>query len=187
MSAGYDLFISYRRKDQKDVDALVEVIEAEGLACWVNRKEIEDAASIQRRINEGLAQSRSLLAYYSTNYPRSRTWQWGLTAALIAAGTEKEPVHRILVVNPDTPRSMNNLTGTLRDQGDLSGARSYQEKVFDVSYRILGEYLPASLTNAWNLYRNLDDIGEYDQAQALLNKHLIPLLENDPAEIGAVV
>ncbi len=49
------LFISYRRSKASRVDALVAALEAEGVEVWLDREEIEDAASIQRRIDEGLA------------------------------------------------------------------------------------------------------------------------------------
>ena len=63
MSEEYDLFVSYRRKDRACVDNLVAAMRAQGLSVWIDRDEIEDAASIQRRIDEGLARSRALLAW----------------------------------------------------------------------------------------------------------------------------
>ncbi len=101
MSEPCDLFISSRRKDAQNVDALEKALEAEELKVWLDRNDIEDAASIQRRIDEGLAFSRALLAWYSVDYPKSRACQWELTAALIAAGAETAPVQRLLVVNPE--------------------------------------------------------------------------------------
>jgi hypothetical protein len=95
------LFISYRRSKASLVDALVAALEAEGVEVWIDRSEIEDAASIQRRIDEGLASCHALLAWYSADYPKSRACQWELTAALIAAGAETAPVKRILVINPE--------------------------------------------------------------------------------------
>ncbi len=95
------IFISYRRKDSAQVGALAAALKAEGLTVWLDRDEIEDAASIQRRIDAGLAEAGALLAWYSADYPRSRACQWELTAALIAAGAEKDPVRRLLIVNPE--------------------------------------------------------------------------------------
>ncbi|MDD3517880.1 MAG: toll/interleukin-1 receptor domain-containing protein [Chromatiales bacterium] len=96
-----DLFVSYRRKDAKQVGALVDALRDEGLKVWIDREEIEDAASIQQRIEDGLAHSRALLAWYSLDYPKSRACQWELTAALIAAGADPDPARRILIVNPE--------------------------------------------------------------------------------------
>jgi|GEM_PF-317562 len=95
------LFISYRRSKASRVDALVAALEAEGVDVWIDRNEIEDAASIQRRIDGGLAGCHALLAWYCVDYPASRACQWELTAALIAAGAETAPVKRILVINPE--------------------------------------------------------------------------------------
>ncbi len=95
------LFISYRRSNASPVDALVAALEAEGVEVWMDRSEIDDAASIQRRIDEGLASCHALLAWYSADYPKSRACQWELTAALIAASAEAAPVKRILVINPE--------------------------------------------------------------------------------------
>jgi len=97
----HDLFVSYRRKDAASVDALVAALRDEGLSVWLDRTEIDDAASIQTRIDAGLAEARALLAWYSADYPKSRACQWELTAALIAAGAETAPVKRLLVVNPE--------------------------------------------------------------------------------------
>jgi len=99
------VFISYRRKDSAQVDALVAALEAEGVPVWLDRDEIEDAASIQARIDAGLAEAHALLAWYSVDYPKSRACQWELTAALIAAGAETAPAKRLLVVNPEATAS----------------------------------------------------------------------------------
>ena len=72
MNQEYDLFVSYRRKDAANVDALVAALSAIGLKVWLDRNEIEDTASTQRRIDEGLAWSRALLAWYTLDYPHSR-------------------------------------------------------------------------------------------------------------------
>jgi tetratricopeptide (TPR) repeat protein len=95
------LFISYRRSKAARVDALVSALEAEGVEVWLDRNEIEDAASIQGRIEDGLASCHALLAWYCADYSSSRACQWELTAALIAAGAETSPVVRILVINPE--------------------------------------------------------------------------------------
>jgi len=98
----YDLFISYRRKDAQWVDELLGTLNAFGISYWLDRNEIEDAASIQHSIEQGLAQSRALLAWYTIDYPASRACQWELTAALIVAGAETAAVHRLLIVNPES-------------------------------------------------------------------------------------
>ena len=56
---------------------------------WIDRTEIDDASSIQVRIEQGLARAGALLAWYSADYPRSRACQWEITAALIAARADR--------------------------------------------------------------------------------------------------
>ena len=101
MSETHDLFVSYRRKNEANVEALVAALQEKGLRVWLDRNEIADAASIQRSIDQGLSGSRALLARYTVDYPKSRACQWELTASLIAAGAKKAPVGRLLVVNPE--------------------------------------------------------------------------------------
>ena len=96
-----DVFISYRWHDREQVDQLAQALQTAGLSVWLDRNEIENAASIQQRIDQGLAQARVLLACYSPAYPHSRPCQWELTAALIPATAETGPVRRVLVVNPE--------------------------------------------------------------------------------------
>ncbi|HEY6898578.1 MAG TPA: toll/interleukin-1 receptor domain-containing protein, partial [Rhodocyclaceae bacterium] len=101
MTPLHDLFISYRHDDQEPVDRLVAALEAEELAVWLDRNEVDDAGDIQARITQGLAQSKALLAWFSARYPASRACQWEITAALIAARADTGPTHRVLAVNPE--------------------------------------------------------------------------------------
>src|SRR5207245_4288919 len=72
-----------------------------GLKVWFDENEISDFASITNSIEKGLAQSKALLAYYSSNYPYRRACQWELTAAFIAGQLEGDPRRRVLVINPE--------------------------------------------------------------------------------------
>ncbi|MDP2134798.1 MAG: tetratricopeptide repeat protein, partial [Sulfuritalea sp.] len=96
------IFISYRRIDAAAVDILVAALKVEGIDVWIDRAEIDDAAAIQARIEQGLARAGALLAWYSADYPRSRACQWEITAALIAARAESTAAHRVIVINPET-------------------------------------------------------------------------------------
>ena len=73
MSEVYDLFVSYRRKNAASVEAMVAALQAKGLRVWLDRNEIEDAASIQRRGDQGLSGSRALLAWYTRPRPKTMT------------------------------------------------------------------------------------------------------------------
>jgi hypothetical protein len=130
------IFISYRRSDAAQVDALAAALRAEGLNVWLDRDEIEDAASIQGRIDQGLAESHALLAWYGLDYPKSRACQWELTAALIAAGAETAPVKRLLVANPET---------TAEHIQPLA-VRDLQHFAFNNDYADLARRIKASVT-----------------------------------------
>ena len=57
--------------------------------------------------------------------------------------------------HPDTLTTMNNLAATLRNQGDLAGARALQEQVLEARRRVLGEEHPDTLTSMNNLAETL--------------------------------
>ncbi len=101
MGASNDLFLSYRWADKPSVEPLLAALRARGVRVWQDAREVEDAASIQHAVSEGLSKARALLAWYSVTYNESRACQWELTAAYSAAQTEGDPRRRILVVNPE--------------------------------------------------------------------------------------
>jgi hypothetical protein len=101
MTHRYDIFLSYPSADRAQVTELKAALEQLGLSVWLDAQRIDDAASIQRSIETGLARSRVLVAWYSKSYARSRPCQWELTAALIVAQAETLPTKRVLVLNPE--------------------------------------------------------------------------------------
>jgi hypothetical protein len=54
--------------------------------------------------------------------------------------------------HPDTLTSMNNLAGTLKAQGDMTGSRGLREQALNISRRVLGEEHP----NTQKFKNNLD-------------------------------
>jgi hypothetical protein len=77
----------------------------------MDTERIEDAASIQRSIETGLARCRVLVAWYSRAFAASRACQWELTAALIVSQAERFATKRVLVVNPEA--DANHIAQTL--------------------------------------------------------------------------
>lgn len=67
------VFVSYRRKQSAEVDALATALRDDGLDVWLDREDMDAAASIQRCIDQGLAESHALLAWYGKDYPQSRS------------------------------------------------------------------------------------------------------------------
>jgi hypothetical protein len=97
----YDIFVSYRHSDADQVRPVAEALRGSGLHIWIDEARIEDFKSIQSSIENGLAKSKALLAWYSDRYPRSRACQWELTAAFLATLQEGDVRRRILLVNPE--------------------------------------------------------------------------------------
>jgi Tetratricopeptide repeat/TIR domain len=106
----YDVFFSYHRGDPDDPQRrgnldlarpLVEALRAEGLEVFFDAAEIDDFESITRRLTDGVARSKALVALYSELYPRRRACQFELTAAFLAAQRAGDPSERVLVVNPE--------------------------------------------------------------------------------------
>lgn len=101
MPGQYNLFLSYAHEDADAVAPLVAALRRAGLAVWHDESDVADFDSITHSIEQGLARSKALLAYYSTTYPQKRPCQWELTAAFLAAQRSGDPRRRVLVVNPD--------------------------------------------------------------------------------------
>jgi hypothetical protein len=101
MSTAYDVFLSHAWKDGDRPRRLADALARAGLRVWFDAIAIDDFASITHAVTEGLAKSKALLAYYSKTYSVRRACQWELTTAFVAALTEGEPRHRVMVINPE--------------------------------------------------------------------------------------
>ena len=74
--------------------------------------------------------------------------------------------------HPDTLTVMNNLAETLRQAGDLPGARALEEKTLEIRRRVLGEEHPDTLTSMNNLAGTLWQAGDLPGARDLQEKTL---------------
>ena len=111
----YDVFLSYAHADRQPVLLLRDELVARGLNVWLDADDIDDFDSISRSIENGLARSKALVAYYSKTYPTRRACQWELTAAFLAANRQGNPRRRLLVINPES--SVDHIEpALLRDQ-----------------------------------------------------------------------
>jgi hypothetical protein len=122
-SAPFDVFVSHRWSDKPWVEALVTALEAGGVKCWLDRSQVEPFSGITPAIEAGIAASRSLLACYSAEYPRSRICQWELTLAYLAGEGATPRQSRVLVVNPE-PDAAHLQLGPLADQLAVPASRS---------------------------------------------------------------
>jgi len=80
---------------------------------------------------------------------------------------------------------MNNLSLTLRAQGELEGARKIQEQVLEITRRVLGAEHPYTSMSAWNLLNTLGEMSDMDEAKKILDNDLVWLLGRDPESLGA--
>jgi TIR domain/Tetratricopeptide repeat len=95
------VFVSYSHADAGEVRPVAQALRDVGLDVWIDEKRIEEFESIQNGIENGLAGSSAMLAWYSTGYGGSRACEWELTAAFMAAQHEGDVRKRVLVVNPE--------------------------------------------------------------------------------------
>ncbi len=111
----YDVFFSYPWADSKNALRLAGALQTRGLTVWLDRKEIDTFESITRSIEFGLRHAKTLMAFYSENYVKSRICQWELTSAYLAAEIECEggAKNRVLVINPCS--SHHHIPSVLRD------------------------------------------------------------------------
>ncbi len=99
--AEYDVFFSYRRLDQAEAMCLCRALRGSGLRVFLDEDDLNDGESISERLEQALAESRLLLAWYSADYPKSRACQWELTAAMLAGMADTTLGARVMAVNPE--------------------------------------------------------------------------------------
>ena len=98
----FDVFVSYRHSDAEVVRHLVSALEQQGMRVWFDESSIPDFGGITDSARIGLAESKALLIYYSSDYPHSSPCQWELTSGFLAAMRLGDPRSRVLVVNPES-------------------------------------------------------------------------------------
>jgi len=96
----YDVFISYRHSRKDEVLTLCTHLTQAGIRYFRDEERRDDDASIQRTIEQGLAKSRLLLAWYDPTYLQSRACAWEFSRALLAAHAGNGGLERIVCVDP---------------------------------------------------------------------------------------
>ncbi len=91
----FDVFLSYPHADREAAHAFAAALRDAGLQVWLDATDIAAFDRIDDRVAEGIAGSRVLVAWYSTNYAASRACQWELAAAWSIGDGE-----RVLAINP---------------------------------------------------------------------------------------
>ena len=110
----YNIFFSYRRHDLPRARPLLEALTSAGLRVFRDETAIDEGASITRKIREGIAASKLLVAFYSSTYPLSGACQEEIVSAWLAAQQAKElPQHRVRIINPEP--AFDHIPAPLRD------------------------------------------------------------------------
>jgi len=82
--SGFDVFLSYSRRDEARVAAVQEALEREGLRVWRDKPEIQAGESFISEIEAGLSQSRCVVLFVSQDALGS-TWvlrEWNVALTL---------------------------------------------------------------------------------------------------------
>jgi hypothetical protein len=99
----YDVFLSFTRASPGSAGQaarLENALTAKGLRVFRDVA-IDEFDGITEALVDALAGSRTLVAYYTREYPDRYACQWELTAAFVAAQRHGDPRRRVLVVNPE--------------------------------------------------------------------------------------
>src|SRR5262245_37360187 len=83
----WDFFVSYSSKDRELVKDYVSALSAKGWRLWIDLGSIASGDSLASSIEEGLAQSKHGLIFYSQNYVDSEWAQREKRALLYLAIT----------------------------------------------------------------------------------------------------
>lgn len=67
------LFISYRRKDSDRLQPLLDALKAENITYWLDTRDVEPFTDFSDAVVAALADAKAILAWYSGDYPESRS------------------------------------------------------------------------------------------------------------------
>lgn len=95
----YDVFLSFSGTDRRAGRRLADKLCADGMRVFFDEK-IELFSGITESIREALSASKTLLAYYSTDYAERAACQHELMLAVLAGQQEGDPCGRVMVLNP---------------------------------------------------------------------------------------
>ena len=127
----YDVFFSYRRHDLKRAQPLLNALAEAGIRVWRDERDIPEQASITNEIRQGIADSKALLAFYSSTYPLSNPCQQEITTAWLAAqNLDQKANRRVWIVNPES--GFEHVPELLRDQQCAFAAKDSAELLRNV-------------------------------------------------------
>ncbi|MDX3195241.1 TIR domain-containing protein [Streptomyces sp. MN03-5084-2B] len=96
----FDVFLSCCGSDRGQVRALAGAMRQIGIRVFLD-EEIRRFSGISDSIATALSSSKTLVAYYSASYATRAACQYELMTAFLAGQREGNPLHRVLVINPE--------------------------------------------------------------------------------------
>ncbi|HEX6340540.1 TIR domain-containing protein [Umezawaea sp.] len=102
---GYDVFLSYSGEDRPAVRELRNALVTVGVRTFMDEHDIRFSHSISEEIQQALRTSKTMLVYYSESFSGRSACQFELHHAYLSALRTGEVEQRILVINPDNPKT----------------------------------------------------------------------------------
>lgn len=104
-SGPWDVFICHASADKREVvEPLVRALRADGISCWYDKAQIQWGGSIVEKINEGLKESKFVIAVISSEFAK-RVWsRKELSSALQIEIESRIPRVLPLLVGTDSER-----------------------------------------------------------------------------------
>ena len=129
-----DLFLCHSGADRKRiVRPLADLLESHGVTAWVDEAEILLGDSITQRINEGLANSRFVVAFISRSFLRRRWPQAELRSALASSIAGRGKIIPVLVdIKPETLFKRYPLLQDIRCASTKPGLKPLAEQLRQV-------------------------------------------------------
>ena len=118
----YDVFFSYRRSDSSRAEPLLSALAEAGVRVWRDEIKLRESEPVTPAIRDAIAQSKALIAFYSTEYPLSRACFEELSTAWTASELAGQLPHsRVFVINPEA--DFTHIASVLREQHSFAWPR----------------------------------------------------------------
>lgn len=144
----HDVFFSYTWKNKTVADKLVRALSDRGLVVFQDEPGMRHFDDISAAIEVALRNSRTLVAFYTQDYPRSPYCQWELYNALTCAYYLDGDIRRIMTIVRDVPFEQvrpRQLTEMRLPDGAIASADevadAVRQKLDTIDDRCLGDAL----------------------------------------------
>lgn len=108
----FDVFLSHASEDMTWCGMLAERLRNHGVRVWFDQWELKPGDHLLKRVNEGIARSRKMIAIWSTQYFRNdRVWTFieSLTKQHGDPLSEARPLVPVLLEDCEIPPTLSSL------------------------------------------------------------------------------